>query len=59
MVDERGEPEKVLQSENDESHQLVEEFMLLANDHSERIRKKKVAEFSEYILTPMKIASMN
>ena len=32
LVDEKGEPEQVLQTENDESHQLVEELMLLANE---------------------------
>ena len=43
LVDERGEPEKVLQSENDESHQLVEEFMLLANETiAKEFRKKRL-----------------
>ena len=32
LVDEKAEPEKILTLENDESHQLVEEFMLLANE---------------------------
>ena len=32
LVDEKGEPEQILQTENDESHQLVEELMLLANE---------------------------
>jgi ribonuclease R len=32
LVDKKGEPEKILQSESDESHHMVEEFMLLANE---------------------------
>lgn len=41
LVDEKGEPEKVLQTENDESHQLVEELMLLANETIARELRKK------------------
>ena len=41
LVDEKGEPEKVLQTENDESHQLVEELMLLANETIAREFRKK------------------
>ena len=41
LVDEKGEPEKVLQTENDESHQLVEELMLLANETIAREFKKE------------------
>ena len=41
LVDEKGEPEKVLQTENDESHQLVEELMLLANETIARKLRKK------------------
>ena len=41
LVDEKGEPEQVLQTENDESHQLVEELMLLANETiAKELRKK-------------------
>ena len=44
LVDAKGEPEKILSSENDESHQLVEEFMLLANETvAKHIRNKKLA----------------
>ena len=43
LVDSKGEPEKILSSENDESHQLVEEFMLLANETvAKHIRNKKL-----------------
>jgi ribonuclease R len=43
LVDEKGEPEKILQSESDESHQLIEEFMLLANETvAKELRKKKL-----------------
>ncbi len=43
LVDSKGEPEKILFSENDESHQLVEEFMLLANETvAKHIRNKKL-----------------
>ena len=31
LVNAKGEPDRILQMENDESHQLIEEFMLLAN----------------------------
>ena len=44
LVDAKGEPEKILSSENDESHQLVEEFMLLANETvAKHMRNKKLA----------------
>lgn len=44
LVNERGEPEKILQIENDESHQLVEEFMLLANESvAKEIRKRRLS----------------
>ena len=43
LVDEKGEPERILQSESDESHQLIEEFMLLANETvAKELRKKKL-----------------
>ena len=43
LVDEKGEPEKILQTENDESHQLIEEFMLLANETvAKEIRRKRI-----------------
>ena len=43
LVDEKGEPESILQSESDESHQLIEEFMLLANETvAKELRKKKL-----------------
>jgi ribonuclease R len=43
LVDEKGEPEKIIQSESDESHQLIEEFMLLANETvAKELRKKKL-----------------
>ena len=43
LVDEKAEPEKILTLENDESHQLVEEFMLLANETvAKQIRSKKL-----------------
>jgi ribonuclease R len=32
LVDEQGNPERIIQLQNDESHQLIEEFMLLANE---------------------------
>ena len=44
LVDAKGEPEEILSSENDESHQLVEEFMLLANETvAKHTRNKKLA----------------
>jgi ribonuclease R len=43
LVDEKGDPEKIIQSESDESHQLIEEFMLLANETvAKELRKKKL-----------------
>ena len=41
LVDERGHPEKIYQNKDDESHQLVEEFMLLANQTIARHARKK------------------
>ena len=41
LVDDQGEPEEILHSENDESHQLVEELMLLANETIAKELKKK------------------
>src|SRR5210317_774081 len=41
LVDEKGEPEQILQTENDESHQLVEELMLLANETIAKELKRK------------------
>ena len=42
LVDKKGEPEKILQSENDESHHMIEEFMLLANETiAKEFRKKR------------------
>jgi ribonuclease R len=41
LVDDKGEPEEIIQSESDESHQLIEEFMLLANETvAKELRKK-------------------
>jgi ribonuclease R len=41
LVNDRGEPEEIIQSESDESHQLIEEFMLLANETvAKELRKK-------------------
>lgn len=43
LVDEKGEPDKIISTENDESHQLVEEFMLLANQTiAQHLRNKKL-----------------
>ena len=42
LVNKKGEPEQILQSESDESHHMIEEFMLLANETvAKEIRKKK------------------
>ena len=41
LVDDKGVPEEIIQSESDESHQLIEEFMLLANETvAKELRKK-------------------
>ncbi len=41
LVNDKGEPEEIIQSESDESHQLIEEFMLLANETvAKELRKK-------------------
>ncbi len=43
LVDEKGEPEKILHSESDESHHMIEEFMLLANERvAIELRKQKL-----------------
>ncbi len=43
LVDDKGEPEKILQSESDESHHMIEEFMLLANERvAVELRKQKL-----------------
>lgn len=43
LVDKKGEPEKILQSESDESHHMIEEYMLLANETVAReLRKQKL-----------------
>ena len=43
LVDKRGEPTEIIECENDESHQLVEEFMLLANETvAKTLRKNKL-----------------
>ncbi len=41
LVDEMGQPEKIYQNLDDESHQLIEEFMLLANQTIARQARKK------------------
>ncbi len=41
LVDERGHPEKIYQNKDDESHQLIEEFMLLTNQTIARHARKK------------------
>jgi ribonuclease R len=41
LVDDRGQPEKICQNKDDESHQLIEEFMLLANQTIAKQAKKK------------------
>ena len=40
LVDDRGQPEKIYQNKDDESHQLIEEFMLLANQTIAKQAKK-------------------
>ncbi len=41
LVNDNGIPEEIVQSESDESHQLIEEFMLLANETvAKELRKK-------------------
>ena len=51
LVDKKGEPEKILQSENDESHHMIEEFMLLANETiAKEFRKKGCRVYSGFIL---------
>ena len=43
LVDEKGFPESVLKIAGDESHQLIEEFMLLANETvAKELRKRKL-----------------
>ena len=41
LVDEMGQPEEIYQNVDDESHQLIEEFMLLANQTIARQARKK------------------
>ena len=41
LVDDRGQPEKIYQNKDDQSHQLIEEFMLLANQTIAKQAKKK------------------
>jgi len=41
LVDDWGKPEKIYQNVDDESHQLIEEFMLLANQTMARQARKK------------------
>ena len=41
LVDDLGKPEKIYQNVDDESHQLIEEFMLLANQTMARQARKK------------------
>ncbi len=66
-VDQRGEPIRLERVENDESHQLIEEFMLAANEAVARELKKraiptvyrvhenpdpeKLAEYREFVLS--------
>ena len=43
LVDSRGVPERILQIENDDSHSLIEEFMLLANETvAKELRKRRL-----------------
>ncbi|MBT3570222.1 MAG: RNB domain-containing ribonuclease, partial [Opitutae bacterium] len=43
LVDGRGVPERIIQIENDDSHSLIEEFMLLANETvAKELRKRKL-----------------
>lgn len=43
LVDQNGKPEKILHSENDKSHHLVEEFMLLANETvAKELKRRKL-----------------
>lgn len=43
LVNAKGEPDRILQMENDESHQLIEEFMLLANQTvAKKLRQRKI-----------------
>ena len=41
LVDDMGQPEKIYQNTDDESHQLIEEFMLLANQTIARQTRKR------------------
>ena len=60
LVDDGGWPEKIYQNVDDESHQLVEEFMLLTNQTVARLaRKKDCLSFTEPTLTRILKASMN
>ena len=43
LVDARGVPERIIQIQNDDSHSLIEEFMLLANETvAKELRKRKL-----------------
>ena len=43
LVDQNGKPGKILHSENDKSHHLVEEFMLLANETvAKELKRRKL-----------------
>ena len=43
LVDQKGQPEEILQSQSDESHHMIEEFMLLANERlAIELRKQKL-----------------
>ena len=60
LVDERGQPEKIYQNKDDESHQLIEEFMLLANRTiAKQAKKKDYQLFTEHTQTPTQRAWMN
>ena len=60
LVDERGQPEKIYQNKDDESHQLIEEFMLLANRTiAKQAKRKDYQLFTEHTQTPTQRAWMN
>ena len=43
LVDAKGRPERILQAQSDDSHHLIEEFMLLANESTAKeFRKRKL-----------------
>ncbi len=41
LVDEMGQPEKIFLNQDDDSHRLIEEFMLLANESVARLARKR------------------